>query len=190
MVVKRILGIEFMQDLSNKHGTVFISFLFFIYMNHGMWIMALLGAQDIYKYYIQMEPDQMAYQISLIHLPWSLKIFYGIMSDNVPIFGYYRKPYLIMMGLMQFLSLFIIYHDKEYKSPLKFTILLTVANFSESVVNVVTDALICIEARKDKVDGPKNLFSVAWVATGVGGIAGGLLGGYFTEYSHPKYIFL
>lgn len=73
---------------------------------------------------------------------------------------------------------------------MQFTILVTLANFSEAVVNVVTDAVLCIEARKDAENGSKNLFSVAWIATAIGGIAGGLLGGYFTEYSHPKYIFL
>ena len=112
------------------------------------------------------------------------------MSDNVPIFGYYRRSYLVIMGLVQFLSLIAIYYGDIYSEPFKFTLLLTVANFSEAVVNVVTDAVLCIEARKDAENGSKNLFSVAWVATALGGIIGGVLGGYFTEYSHPKYIFL
>lgn len=132
----------------------------------------------------------MAYYVSIGHIPWTIKIFYGIMSDNIPIFGYYRKSYLVLMGILQFVSLFTIYYGGVYTKPLSFTILLTLANLSEAVVNVVTDALLCIESRKDKENGSKNLFSVAWIARALGGIAGGLIGGYYTEYSHPKYIFL
>lgn len=187
--LKKHLGINFLEALSSKHGLPFITFMFFQYVNHGMWVMVILGAQNLYKQYMMLEPDEMAFYISIIHLPWTIKIFYGIMSDNVPIFGYFRKSYLILMGLLQFVTLLSIYKGELYNEPLRFTILLTVANFSEAVVNVVTDAILCIEARKDKENGSKNLFSVVWVSSALGGIAGGLLGGYFTEYSHPKYIF-
>ena len=54
----------------------------------------------------------------------------------------------------------------------------------------MTDAVLCVEARKDPENGAKNLLSVTWIAKAVGGIGGGLLGGYFTQYSHPKYLFL
>jgi len=60
----------------------------------------------------------------------------------------------------------------------------------EAFVNVVTDAILCVEARKDEKNGTKNLFSLVWLASALGGIMGGAIGGLITEYSHPKYIFL
>jgi hypothetical protein len=33
-------------------------------------------------------------------LPWSLKIIYGLISDNVPICGLKRRPYLIFFGYL------------------------------------------------------------------------------------------
>lgn len=32
--------------------------------------------------------------------------------------------------------------------------------------------------------------SIAWMAMGVGGVIGCIIGGYLTQYSHPKYTFL
>ena len=66
----------------------------------GLWGMAILGAQNVYKEYMKLNPDMMAFYITIVHLPWTIKILYGMLSDNVPIFGYHRKPYLIIMGLV------------------------------------------------------------------------------------------
>ena len=38
-------------------------------------------------------------------LPWSVKIIFGLISDNVPLFGSRRKSYLLIMGFLQFLSM-------------------------------------------------------------------------------------
>jgi len=51
----------------------------------------------------------MTVYMSIIHIPWSIKIVYGLLSDNVPIAGSNRKSYIILMGIIQFVSLFCIY---------------------------------------------------------------------------------
>ncbi|TMW59210.1 hypothetical protein Poli38472_007355 [Pythium oligandrum] len=33
---------------------------------------------------------------TLVQLPWSFKVFYGIVSDCVPIFGFRRRPYMVL----------------------------------------------------------------------------------------------
>lgn len=53
--------------------------------------------------------------MSIIHIPWSVKIIYGIVSDNLPIAGTRRKSYIVIMGFVQFLALISIYflHENE-----------------------------------------------------------------------------
>jgi MFS family permease len=47
--------------------------------------------------------------MSIVMLPWSVKILYGLISDNVPLFGSRRKSYVIIMGFLEFFSLIAIY---------------------------------------------------------------------------------
>lgn len=46
--------------------------------------------------------------MSIIAMPWSFKLLYGIASDTVPIFGYRRKSYLIMNGIIATLIMYMI----------------------------------------------------------------------------------
>ena len=85
----------------------------------------------------------MAIYISIIELPWSFKIVYGLITDNVFIMGTQRKSYLIIMGFIQFVSLFSIYIC-EFKDPLVVTIILAIASMSMAFLNVVSYAIMVI----------------------------------------------
>jgi MFS-type transporter involved in bile tolerance (Atg22 family) len=136
-----------------------------------------------------MDPGDMTVFMSMIHLPWSIKILYGLISDNVPIAGTRRKSYIVLMGVLQFLSLISIYFLHS-STPYAVAACLTVACMTEAFVNVVADAIMCIQARKDPENGSQDLIAFSWLATGVGGIFGCLMGGIMTQYFHPRYSFL
>ena len=57
-------------------------------------------------------------------------------------------------------------------------------------MNVVSDAIMCVQARRDPEYGSQELISFTWIATGFGGIFGALFGGYMTEHYDPRYCFL
>lgn len=131
--------------------------------------------------------------MSIIHLPWSVKLIYGLTSDNVPIFGTRRKSYIVLMGIIQFLALISVYfinNGEHQASAMTVAICLTFATFSEAFVNVVSDAIMCVQARKDPDHGSQDLIAYSWLATGVGGAIGSLMSGILTQYYHPKYSFL
>lgn len=46
--------------------------------------------------YLNLKSYQAEAAYSLISIPWSLKLFVGIVSDSFPIFGYRRKSYMIL----------------------------------------------------------------------------------------------
>lgn len=78
----------------------FITFFVLQNFNHGLWIVATLAIKDYYKVYLNLDPGEMAGYMSIVHIPWSLKILYGLISDNVPICGTRRKSYLVIMGIL------------------------------------------------------------------------------------------
>jgi len=104
---------------------------------------AVLAIKDYYKEYMHLDPGEMAAYLSIVHLPWSFKILYGLISDNVPIAGTRRKSYLIIMGFVQFLALFSVY-SFDFEEPIAIAVLLALASMSEAFVNVVSDAIMVI----------------------------------------------
>ena len=84
--------------------------------------------------------------MSLISLPWSLKILYGLISDNVPICGTRRKSWLIIMGVVEFISLIILFFTLP-EDPLIVTLLLMVASMAIAFINVVSNAIMVIQSR-------------------------------------------
>ncbi|RLN88738.1 hypothetical protein BBJ28_00027103 [Nothophytophthora sp. Chile5] len=46
--------------------------------------------------YLNCSGAQVAAAKELVVLPWSFKVFYGIISDCFPLFGYRRRPYMII----------------------------------------------------------------------------------------------
>lgn len=103
----------------------------------------MLAVKDYYKEYLGLDPGEMQIYISIIHIPWSFKILYGLISDNVPIFGTRRKSWLIIMGILQFVTIFSLALT-EPKDPLAVALILAAASLSEAFVNVVSDAIMVI----------------------------------------------
>lgn len=57
-------------------------------------------------------------------------------------------------------------------------------------MNVVTDAILVVQARKDPQNGSQEIVAFCWVAAGVGGLIGCLIGGVLTQFCHPRVSFL
>jgi len=56
--------------------------------------------------------------------------------------------------------------------------------------NVVVDAILVVQARRDKQLGSQDLLSVAWFFQGLGGVLGCIVAAIMMEQYHPRYAFL
>ena len=83
---------DYVRSLYRRFDGSFVTILLLENFNFGLWIMVTLCQQDYFKAYLNQEPGDMAVYSSLIVLPWSLKIIWGLITDNVPICGLKRKP--------------------------------------------------------------------------------------------------
>jgi hypothetical protein len=136
-------GYDYFIGLFMRFDASFIFILVLENINFGLWILVSLSAQDLFKAYMDQDPGDMAIYNSLISLPWSLKLIYGIITDNVKIFGMNRKPYLIFFAFLQFLMMFILYFW-DHDSAMEVTLYLMTASFSMAFSNVVIDAVLVI----------------------------------------------
>ena len=73
--------------------------------------------------------------MSVIMLPWSFKIIYGIVNDNTKLIGVSRRCLIILMGAIQFLSLITLFVF-NVESPLLVSVILALTSFSEAFTNV------------------------------------------------------
>lgn len=158
-------------------------------IDNGFSLLIWLSAQDLFKSYMDQEPSDMAFYNSLGSLPWSFKIFYGLITDNVPIFGLKRKPYIIFFTLLKSVMLFLVY-QYQGDSAMTICIYLLIVNIAQAFKSVVMDALVIIQARKDPVGGSQDLISLNMLVQSIAGAAGGIIAAIITERYHPKYGFL
>ncbi|KAH9096414.1 hypothetical protein LEN26_017487 [Aphanomyces euteiches] len=50
----------------------------------------------IFNVYLGLEPYQVSTYSVLVNLGWSFKVFFGMLTDCVPLFGYRRKPWMLI----------------------------------------------------------------------------------------------
>ena len=77
----------------------------------------------------------------MIFSPWALKVVFGLITDNIKIFGYKRKPYLVGMGFLQFFAGSSIYFF-EPDNAMTVVFLLMLVSFAMVFQNVVIEAII------------------------------------------------
>ena len=81
--------------------------------------------------------------VALIKLPWSLRILFGLISDNVPLCGTRRKSWVMLMGALQFAMLLTVGLTCP-TDPLVVTVLLFFWNVGQAFVACVVDAIMVV----------------------------------------------
>ena len=86
------------RSFINKYDWSFLILLSVTYFSQGLKVLSDLAAALMFKDYYKLEPSETQYLASVIALPWCLKIFYGMISDNVAIFNSKRRSYLLIFS--------------------------------------------------------------------------------------------
>ena len=83
-----------------------------------------------------------------MNLPWSFKLIYGLIADNVVIFGSRKKVFLVTGGLMQFMALQLLWWV-PFEGPAPMAYLVMTVNLLLAFMDLVIDGVLVKEARKD-----------------------------------------
>ncbi|KAM3707257.1 hypothetical protein ACB098_02G012000 [Castanea mollissima] len=120
-------------------------------------------------------------------LPWLIKPLYGFISDSVPLFGYRRRSYLILSGLLGALSWSLMASFVDSKYDAAFCILL--GSLSVAFSDVVVDSMVVERARGESQSMSGSLQSLCWGSSAFGGIVSAYFSGSLVDAYGVRFVF-
>ncbi len=159
-----------------------------IYFVQGALGLAQLAVSFFFKDDLGLTPAETASLVGLVMLPWTIKPFYGFISDNVPIWGYRRRPYLVFFGILgalAWLAMATIVDSAQLA-----VLFIGIASLAVSFSDALIDALIVQRARLENKGDAGSLQSFGWGAVSIGGVTAAFLSGYLLEHYSSRVVFM
>ncbi|PSB01879.1 folate/biopterin family MFS transporter [Merismopedia glauca] len=158
-----------------------------VYLVQGILGLARLAVSFFLKDDLSLSPAQVAALMGVAALPWVVKPVFGLFSDGLPIFGYRRRPYLVISGLLGTSAWLCL--ATVVDTPLQATAAIALSSFSVAMSDVIVDSVVVERVRKESVSTAGSLQSLCWAASSVGGLLTAYLGGYLLERVDTQTIF-
>ena len=168
------------------HGWALLALAGFVYFGQGGrgGLSQSLGQLGFYEF--EMESADITDAGATGTLPWNFKFLFGLISDNIPLFGYNVKPYMFGACILGFVSIAMMSFTFLTPTFSAFTIAYTMMQFYGAIVDCLSDALIVKSGKDDEVDSSSGLQSISWFSLGVGGGLFALLFGYMGSDDNAK----
>ncbi|GMP56389.1 hypothetical protein CsSME_00020899 [Camellia sinensis var. sinensis] len=158
-----------------------------VYFVQGVLGLSRLAVSFYLKDDLHLDPAETAVISGFSALPWLIKPLYGFISDSVPLFGYRRRSYLVLSGLLGALSwsLMATFVDSKYSAA--FCILL--GSLSVAFSDVVVDSMVVERARGESQSMSGSLQSLCWGSSAFGGIVSAYFSGSLVEAYGVRFVF-
>ncbi|XLQ12230.1 MAG: folate/biopterin family MFS transporter [cyanobacterium endosymbiont of Epithemia adnata isolate EadnSB Bon19] len=159
-----------------------------VYFVQGILGLARLSVSFFLKDDLGLNPAQMSALTGIATLPWIIKPIFGFISDSLPIFGYRRRPYLILSGLLG--SIVWIMLGTVVDDPWSATVSLLLISLSVAISDVIVDSLVVERARQESLKKAGSLQSLTWGTSTLGGLITAYLSGWLLQHLSNKTIFV
>jgi folate/biopterin transporter len=159
-----------------------------VYAVQGILGISRLAVSFFLKDELSLSPAEVAAMMGIAALPWVVKPLFGFISDGLPIFGYRRRPYLILAGLIgtsAWLSLAKLVH-----TPVAATCAIVMTSLSVAFSDVIVDSLVVERARSESLSNLGSLQSLCWGASALGGLLTAYFSGWLLEHFSTRAVFL
>ncbi|XP_072956971.1 folate-biopterin transporter 1, chloroplastic [Typha angustifolia] len=178
----RISSLCFGVDLSADNFAVAI-----VYFVQGVLGLARLAVSFYLKDNLHLDPAETAVISGVSSLPWLIKPLYGFISDSIPLFGYRRRSYLILSGLLGALSWSLMATMVDSKYDAAFCIFL--GSLSVAFSDVVVDSMVVERARGESQSMSGSLQSLCWGSSAFGGIVSAYFSGSLVDAYGVRFVF-
>ncbi|KHG39870.1 MAG: folate/biopterin family MFS transporter [Aphanizomenon flos-aquae KM1D3_PB] len=173
--------------LGNEPSAELIAILT-IYFVQGILTLSRLAVSFFLKDELLLGPVQMSTIMGICTIPWMIKPLYGFISDSLPIFGYHRKPYIVMSGFLGCAAwgcLGTIAHTSTTA-----TIMIVLSSVSVAISDVIVDSIVVERARNESEAKIGSLQSLCWGSSAIGALCTAYLSGLLLEYFTTRIVFL
>lgn len=158
-----------------------------VYFVQGILGLARLAVSFFLKDELALGPAEVSALMGIAALPWMIKPVFGFISDGLPIFGYRRRPYLILSGLLGALSWVLLATIVHTAWAATAAILLS--SLSVAVSDVIVDSLVVERARAESQSEAGSLQSLCWGTSALGGLITAYFSGSLLEHFSSQTIF-
>ncbi|MEH1768477.1 folate/biopterin family MFS transporter [Nostoc sp.] len=172
--------------LGNEPNAELIAILT-VYFVQGILGLSRLAVSFFLKDELLLSPVQVSALLGIVFLPWMIKPVFGFISDGLPIFGYRRRPYLILSGILgtaSWVSLATIVHTSWGA-----TLAIALSSLSVAMSDVIVDSLVVERARGESQATAGSLQSLCWGASAIGGLITAYFSGLLLQYFTTRTVF-
>jgi folate/biopterin transporter len=158
-----------------------------VYFVQGILGLARLAVSFFLKDDLGLNPAAMGALIGIAALPWVIKPLFGFLSDGLPLFGYRRRPYLILSGIIGCLAWLAL--ATVVSTPWQATLAILCSSLSVAISDVIVDSLVVERARKESLAKSGSLQSLTWGISAVGGLITAYLSGWLLAHLGTRSVF-
>lgn len=158
-----------------------------VYFVQGILGLARLAVSFFLKDDLGLSPAQVSALMGIAALPWMIKPVFGFISDGLPLFGYRRRPYLILSGLLgtgAWIAMATVVH-----SAWAATTAIALSSLSIAFSDVIVDSLVVERARGESDSDAGSLQSLCWGASAVGGLLTAYFSGLLLQHFSTRTVF-
>ncbi len=168
--------------MQRDYSGILIPFVYFIAGATGI---ASVASTFYFKDDLGLTPAQVALLGSVSIIPWSIKPIYGFISDRKPLWGFRRKPYLFLSGIMAAGGYFSMATWVGSFAAVIVASLLSALGFA--LADVIVDGLVAERSRNQKIAG--KLQSICRASIMVGALVTAYLSGILVEAIGARNVF-
>lgn len=153
-----------------------------------VWGFCLSSMDFLFREYSVSGPKLQVYK-AIVMLPWAMKPIFGLVSDAVPIFGYQKAPYIVIVTVVAVMAHATIGFSPADALPIKHIVLcLLLGCMQVSVVDLLTEAKYAERIRERPDRGP-DLMTYVWGGITLGNLAATASVGFIIEHLGPRWVF-
>jgi folate/biopterin transporter len=174
-----------------------------VYFVQGVLGISRLALTFYYKDTLHLGPADLSLISSISAIPWVIKPLYGFISDTFPFFGYKRRSYLVLSGLLATLSWSLlailsasidsgIIHPTDSFVTIISVFLVTMSTLGVAFSDVIVDAIVVNKSRtlyNSDNDKAGALQSICWSSSSIGAILSGIFSGTLVQKFGSTFVF-